>query len=139
MSEEKFGIEIEALDTDQFLTVCETLTRCGIRASSKDGGLPTLWQSCHLLQKRGKYYITHFKELFILDGKGDVTNLDQSDIDRRNLIASNLENWGLVVIKDDFELPEHNISITIIPYKDKVNYKLKSKYSIGKVKGRNYE
>lgn len=123
-------LEIETLDTDQFLKVAETLTRCGIKSTKNEK--PILWQSCHVLHKQNKYYIVHFKELFCLDGK--ESNIDDFDYDRRNLIAKNLESWGLIKIKEDITLPDYNISITIIPFKEKNKWNLKSKYSIGKIK-----
>lgn len=129
---DNFGVEIEPLDTDQFLKVAETLTRCGIKSTKEDP--PILWQSCHILHKQGRYAIVHFKELFILDGKGAKTLLDDSDLDRRDLIASNLESWGLVKLKGEVSVPEHNIAIQIIPFKEKSKWQLKSKYSIGKLK-----
>lgn len=124
-------LEIESVDSNSFLKIAETLTRCGIKANREPK--PILWQSCHILHKQSKYYITHFKEMFILDGKSSKTNIDDFDYDRRNLIAQNLENWGLIKIINDFVLPDYNISITIIPFKDKDNWELKSKYTIGKI------
>ena len=126
-----FGVEIEALDTDGFLKVAETLTRCGIRSSKESP--PILWQTCHILHKQNRYFIVHFKELFILDGKNAQTNIDESDYERRDLIASKLESWGLIKIKSDLILPEFNINLSIIPYKEKHLYQLKAKYSIGKI------
>jgi hypothetical protein len=86
------GIEITLAQPDDFLKVRETLTRIGV-ASQKNN---TLYQSCHILHKRGKYYLVHFKEMFILDGKS--SSLDESDTARRNTIADLLQQWGLVKI-----------------------------------------
>ena len=88
---EKF-LEVEPLSTDDFLKVKETLTRIGI-ANQKT---KTLFQSCHILHKRGKYYLVHFKELFALDGKCDV--VDEEDITRRSNIALALESWNMIQI-----------------------------------------
>ena len=83
-------LEVRLNEPDDFLKVRETLSRIGV-ASRKD---KTLFQSCHILHKQGKYYIVHFKELFALDGKD--TNLSENDIARRNTIANLLSDWGLV-------------------------------------------
>ena len=91
-----------------------------------------LFQSCHILHKRGKYYITHFKELFKLDGK--PTNIDESDIGRRNTIVSLLEQWKLVTVVNTQQIAEPRAplsQIKIIPFKEKSNWKLTTKYSIG--------
>lgn len=138
ISQINHGVLIEPLNTDQFLKVAETLTRCGVRSSREEK--PTLWQSCHVLFKRGEYYIMHFKELFLLDGKLSSTKIDQGDYDRRNLIAINLQTWGLIKIRSDISYPEFNINLTIIPFSDKHNWNIRSKYSIGKnYRGTNYE
>ena len=124
-------IEITLKEEQDFLKIKETLTRIGI-ASKKDN---KLFQSCHILHKRGKYYITHFKEMFALDGK--ETNFSDEDKARRNTIISLLEEWGLckVVDKSKIESPKATINqIKIIPYKEKEDWLLESKYSIGKTK-----
>jgi len=121
-------LEVTIKQPDDFLKVRETLTRIGV-ASRKD---KTLYQSCHILHKRGKYYITHFKELFKLDGK--PSNLDESDIARRNTIVSLLEQWKLVSVvkKTQIEDPKAPLSqIKIIPFREKSDWKLTTKYSIG--------
>jgi hypothetical protein len=121
-------IEIELEEDDDFLKIRETLTRIGI-ASRKDR---TLFQSCHILHKRGKYYIVHFKELFALDGK--PTNFDENDIARRNAIVNLLGEWGLLSIVDSSKCdnPVAPINqIKIISHKDKVNWNLAAKYNIG--------
>lgn len=131
-------LEIELPDDDAFLKVKETLTRIGLRSRAKEK--PTLYQSCHILHKRGKFYITHFKELFKLDGK--TTNFEDEDLMRRNTIAQLLEKWGLIRIKDK-EQAEPSMAvdksietgkIVLLPYREKKNWNLESKYSIGKYK-----
>ena len=121
-------VEITFPEKDDFLKIRETLSRIGV-ASRKE---QELFQSCHILHKRGKYYIVHFKELFKLDGK--PTNIDESDIGRRNTIVSLLEQWKLLSILDKtkVESPKTPLSqIKIIPYKEKSEWKLTTKYSIG--------
>lgn len=122
-------VEVNLVAPDNFLLVKETLTRIGV-ASKKDN---TLYQSCHILHKQGKYYIMHFKELFLLDGKKN-TDFSDNDRARRNTIANLLEEWGLIEIvdKDKTEEPIVPIShVKIIPFKDKNNWTLLAKYSIG--------
>ena len=122
-------LEVTIKQPDDFLKVRETLTRIGV-ASRKD---KTLFQSCHILHKQGKYYITHFKELFALDGK--PSNISENDIQRRNAIANLLEEWGLVKILN-YKLIEDNIAplhqIKIISFKEKDEWDLIAKYNIGK-------
>ena len=127
-NEVKDLIEVTFPEKDDFLKIRETLSRIGV-ASRKD---KELFQSCHILHKRGKYYITHFKELFKLDGK--PSNLDESDIARRNTIVSLLEQWKLVSVvnKTQIEDPKAPLSqIKIIPFREKSEWKLTTKYSIG--------
>jgi hypothetical protein len=123
-------IEVTLPSPDEFLKVKETLTRIGV-ASRRD---KTLYQSCHILHKQGKYYIVHFKELFLLDGKTQQTVFEDADKLRRNTIANLLADWGLVVLVDEDksieELPPGQI--TIIPYREKAEWKLVAKYEIGK-------
>jgi len=122
-------IEVQLNNKDDFLKVRETLTRIGI-ASRKD---MTLYQSCHILHKQGKYYITHFKELFALDGK--PTNFDEADISRRNTIANLISEWGLVELVDANKSadPVSPLSqIKVLPHKDKDQWNLVAKYNIGK-------
>lgn len=122
-------VEVKLSQDDDFLKVKETLTRIGV-ASRKEN---KLFQSCHILHKQGKYYIVHFKELFALDGKS--TNFSEEDKGRRNTIANLLEDWGLVslVNKNLSSTPKTPMSkIKIIPYKEKANWTLESKYSIGR-------
>ena len=121
--------EIELEEADDFLKVRETLTRIGV-SSRKD---KTLFQSCHILHKKGKYYIVHFKELFALDGK--PTNFDDNDVARRNTIVNLLAEWGLVSLVDLNKSKEPTVSlnqIKIISYRDKDAWDLQSKYNIGR-------
>lgn len=133
-------LEVELPDDDAFLKIRETLTRIGLRSRVHRDEKPTLYQSCHILHKRGKFYITHFKELFKLDGK--ETNFSDEDLMRRNTIAKMLENWGLLKI---LGTPEpsmaidkafENGKIVLIPYREKPNWNLEPKYNIGKYKTR---
>lgn len=122
-------VEIRLAQSDDFLKIRETLTRIGVPSRKSN----TLFQSCHILHKQGRYYITHFKELFALDGK--ETNFSEEDLGRRNTIACLLEDWGLVKIvdKEKVQTPKTSISkIKIIPHKDKSSWALESKYSIGR-------
>lgn len=122
-------VEVRLPNDESFLKVKETLTRMGI-ASKKD---KKLYQSCHILHKQGKYYITHFKEMFMLDGKSN--NLSDEDIARRNTIVNLLEEWGLIEIVDasKAEDPIAPLSqIKVLPYRDKSEWELVAKYSIGR-------
>ena len=121
-------VEVELKDDQNFLKIKETLMRIGI-AASKD---KKLYQSCHILQKQGKYYIVHFKELFALDGK--PTNFNEEDKSRRNTIVSLLAEWGLIGIMKPEEVEERApmSQIKIIPFKDKADWELISKYQIGR-------
>ena len=124
-------VEVTLNEQDDFLKVRETLTRIGI-ASRKD---KTLYQSCHVLHKQGRYYIVHFKELFALDGK--PANFDQGDLARRNTIANLLNDWGLIKLVDESKSadPVGPMSqIKIIPHKDKDEWTLEAKYTIGRKK-----
>jgi hypothetical protein len=121
-------VEITFPEKDDFLKIRETLSRIGV-ASRKE---KELFQSCHILHKRGKYYIVHFKELFKLDGK--QSNFDESDVARRNTIIDLLRQWSLVKVLDPkrIEEPRAPLSqIKVIPYKEKQQWKLTQKYSIG--------
>ena len=120
-------LEVTLAEPDDFLKVKETLTRIGI-ASRKDS---KLYQSCHILHKQGRYFIVHFKELFLLDGK--KSNLELMDIERRNTIATLLQDWGLVQIENR-EVAKNCApmrTIKIIGYKDKDKWELCPKYNIG--------
>lgn len=123
-------VEVQLVEPDNFLLVKETLTRIGI-ASKKTN---TLYQSCHILHKQGKYYIMHFKELFLLDGKKN-TDFSENDKARRNTIANLLEEWELIKIVDKKKTEEPVVPIShikIISYKEKNDWILTAKYSIGK-------
>ena len=123
-------LEVTIKQPDDFLKVRETLTRIGV-ASRKD---KTLYQSCHILHKQGKYYITHFKELFALDGK--KSTLVENDIQRRNTIALLLQDWNLIeVVKTSMVENKAPLSqIKVLSYKEKGDWTLESKYNIGKKK-----
>tara|TARA_A200000159_G_C7319741_1_gene338315 strand:+ start:13 stop:426 length:414 start_codon:yes stop_codon:yes gene_type:complete len=119
-------LEIMLNEPDDFLKVRETLTRIGV-ASRKD---KKLYQSCHILHKQGRYFIVHFKELFLLDGK--KANLEENDIARRNTIATLLSDWGLIDFVKKEELPTAPLrQIKIISFKDKDQWELCPKYNIG--------
>jgi hypothetical protein len=123
-------VEVTLQEQDDFLKVRETLTRIGV-ASRKDN---TLFQSCHILHKRGQYYVVHFKELFALDGK--PTDITENDLARRNAIANLLEDWGLIklVNKSQTENPPPIFlsQVKIISHKEKNQWQLTPKYNIGK-------
>ena len=123
-------LEVYLNEPDDFLKVRETLTRIGV-ASRKEN---KLYQSCHILHKQGRYFIVHFKELFLLDGK--KSNFDNSDWMRRNTIAVLLSDWGLVEIANkNQDLPCAPLrQIKILSHKDKDQWDLLSKYSIGNTK-----
>lgn len=126
-------VEVRLKDADDFLKVRETLTRIGV-ASKKD---KTLFQSCHILHKRGQYYVVHFKELFALDGK--PTDITENDLSRRNAIVNLLADWGLVeiVIKEQTQTPTPIFlsQIKILSHKEKNEWQLVPKYNIGKKPG----
>ena len=123
-------VEVTLNEQDDFLKVRETLTRIGV-ASKKD---QILYQSCHILHKRGQYYIVHFKELFALDGK--PTDITENDLSRRNAIVKLLQDWGLVTVvkKQQIENPPPIFlsQIKILSHKEKDDWQLVPKYNIGK-------
>ena len=123
-------LEITLNEPDDFLKVRETLTRIGV-ASRKD---KKLFQSCHILHKQGRYFIVHFKELFLLDGK--KSNLEENDIARRNTIAQLMSDWGLISIESSLKVESlaPMRQIKIIPYKEKNDWELCPKYNIGNKK-----
>ena len=121
-------LEIGLNEPDDFLKVRETLSRMGV-ASRKER---KLYQSCHILHKQGRYFLTHFKELFALDGK--QTNLSENDIARRNTIANLLKDWGLVKIVGEMGEMAPLSQIKVLSYKEKNEWTLETKYSIGKKK-----
>jgi len=136
MTNEFFNIDVDGympleviLDhPDDFLKIKETLTRIGV-ASKKD---KILYQSCHILHKQGRYFIVHFKELFALDGK--QADLTDNDLERRNVIAKLLFDWGLLkIIDSDLHQSLAPLSqVKVISYKEKDEWDLQSKYNIGK-------
>ena len=118
-------LEVLLNDPEDFLKVRETLSRIGV-ASKKD---QVLYQSCHILHKKGRYFITHFKELFLLDGK--PSNLTENDLKRRNTIVQLMDDWGLLeTVSPIGEVAALN-QIKIISHKDKANWELCPKYNIG--------
>ena len=119
-------LEVMLTQPDDFLKVRETLTRIGV-ASRKD---KTLFQSCHILHKQGKYYIVHFKELFALDGKR--TNLSENDIARRKTIVNLLNYWGLVGVVYETGPSAPLSQIKVISFREKNDWLLETKYNIGK-------
>jgi hypothetical protein len=122
-------VEIEFDQPDDFLKIRETLTRIGVSSRKEN----VLYQSCHILHKRGHYYIVHFKELFALDGLS--TDLSVNDIGRRNSIVSLLEEWKLLKIVNKEQVVEPRVPISqikILPYSEKTNWELVPKYHIGK-------
>jgi hypothetical protein len=122
-------VEVTLDQKDDFLKVRETLTRIGV-ASKKE---KILYQSCHILHKQGKYYITHFKELFSLDGK--PTDITDNDLARRNTVANLLEDWELLKIVNKEQTKEPTVSLSqvkIISHKEKADWELIPKYNIGK-------
>jgi hypothetical protein len=134
MSDENFNwspeqmLEVTLKQPDDFLKIRETLSRIGV-ASRKD---KTLFQSCHILHKQGKYYIVHFKELFALDGK--KATLVENDVQRRNTISVLLQDWNLLsIVKPEAAENKAPLSqIKIIAFKEKSEWNLQAKYNIGK-------
>ena len=121
-------IEVTLNEPDDFLKVRETLSRMGV-ASRKER---KLYQSCHILHKQGRYFLTHFKELFALDGK--QTNLSENDIARRNTIANLLKDWGLISIMGDASECAPLSQIKVLSFREKGDWELCTKYNIGKKK-----
>ena len=121
-------LEVTLNEPDDFLKVRETLSRIGV-ASRRE---KKLYQSCHILHKQGQYYIVHFKELFALDGK--KTNLSENDIARRNTISNLLCDWGLIKVVGNIKEMAPLSQIKILPYKEKHEWILETKYNIGKKK-----
>jgi hypothetical protein len=124
-------LEISLDEPDDFLKIKETLTRIGVSSKKEHN---TLYQSCHILHKQGRYFIVHFKELFMLDGKPSNFTLD--DVARRNSITTLLSDWGLLTIVDSSKAEEKTTlrHIKIISHRDKREWHLESKYSIGNVR-----
>ena len=124
-------LEISFKENDDFLKIRETLTRIGV-ASRKD---KTLYQSCHILHKRGRYYLVHFKELFALDGK--ESTITENDLGRRNAITRLLEEWELLSIVNASKASEPLApmsQIKVLPHKEKDEWNLIAKYNIGTAK-----
>ena len=124
-------LEVLLSEPDDFLKIKETLTRIGV-SSKKDHN--TLYQSCHILHKQGRYFIVHFKELFMLDGK--PSNFSKDDLCRRNTITTLMSDWGLLNIVDQSMAEEKTTlrSIKIISHREKSDWCLESKYTIGNTK-----
>lgn len=120
-------LEVTLNEPDDFLKIRETLTRIGV-ASRKD---QKLFQSCHILHKQGRYFIVHFKELFLLDGK--PSNLLENDVHRRNTISTLLADWGLIsIVNPDLAKEIAPLrQIKVIPFKEKSQWELCPKYNIG--------
>jgi hypothetical protein len=126
---EGVGVEVRLKKEEDFLKVKETLTRIGVSSKTEN----KLYQSCHILHKRGRYAIVHFKEMFILDGLD--SDMSDDDIGRRNTIVKLLIEWGLVEAIDPQSYASPQLSLArlkIIPHKDKKNWQLIPKYHIGK-------
>ena len=123
-------VEVILNEPDDFLKVRETLTRIGV-ASRKE---KKIYQSCHILHKKGRYYLVHFKELFALDGKH--ANLTLNDIQRRNRIAQLIADWGLITIVDVTKISDIAPlnQIKVLSYKEKNEWTLETKYNIGSKK-----
>ena len=123
-------VEVRLKQPDDFLKVRETLTRIGVASRNEK----KLYQSCHILHKQGRYYIVHFKELFLLDGKN--SDFSDNDLQRRNRITKLLSDWGLVdVVNEQLIEDASSISqIKILPHKEKAEWELIPKYSIGSKK-----
>ena len=124
-------LEVLLNEPDDFLKIKETLTRIGVSSKREHN---TLFQSCHILHKQGRYFIVHFKELFMLDGK--PSNITEDDIARRNTITTLLSDWGLLNVANVSQIKETTSlrQIKIISHRDKNEWNLESKYSTGNVK-----
>ena len=123
-------VEVRLKSPDDFLKCRETLTRIGVASRSEQ----KLYQSCHILHKQGKYYIVHFKELFLLDGKH--SDFSENDAQRRNRITKLLSDWGLIEIVSEDQIVDlcSMSQIKILPHKEKGDWELIPKYSIGSKK-----
>lgn len=121
-------LEVTLTDPDDFLKVKETLTRIGVASKQER----KLFQSCHILHKQGRYFIVHFKELFLLDG--NKSNLEVNDVSRRNTIAQLLSDWNLVSLVQPINVDDCAPlrQIKIIPFREKGEWELCPKYTIGK-------
>jgi hypothetical protein len=124
-------LEVQLKDEESFLKIKETLTRIGVSSKKEK----KLYQSCHILHKRGKYYIVHFKELFLLDGL--TSDIDENGLGRRNTIGKLLDEWNLLTVVDKDKMNSMLAPINqikIIPFKEKTEWELCPKYHIGKDK-----
>jgi hypothetical protein len=124
-------VEVKIGEEEDFLKIKETLTRIGV-ASRKE---KTLYQSCHIFHKQGRYYIVHFKEMFAIDGK--PSNFTEEDKGRRNKIIELLQDWGLLRVVDQQKIKEPQASmsqIKIINHKEKEEWALEAKYNMGRKK-----
>lgn len=124
-------VEVRIAEEEDFLKIKETLTRIGV-ASRKD---KKLYQSCHIFHKQGKYYIVHFKEMFIIDGK--PSNFSDEDKGRRNKIIELLQEWGLLKVCESVKIKSPLASmnqIKILNHKEKGEWTLEAKYNIGRKK-----
>ena len=128
-------IEVELTSSENFLKIAETLTRIGVERKSE----MKLFQTCHILHKKGKYYIVHFKEMFLLDGKSDKTEMSEEDYKRRNRIVKLLKDWGFIRVVDESKIVDNaaKSKISVIPFKEKSNWNLISKYTVGVKKNEN--
>lgn len=121
---EGHGVEVELSQEGSFLKVAETLTRIGISATDHD----TLYQTCHIFHRGGRYAIVHFKELYSLEGR--YSTLSEEDVARRNYIVHLLNSWGLLKVIDSSKIEtQSKKSVRVIPFKDKADWVLESKYS----------
>ena len=120
-------VEVSLKEPSDFLKIKETLTRIGIKSK----GTNTLSQTCHILHKAGKYYIVHFKQMFMLDNK--QTNFSDDDIARLNYIVTLMQQWGLITVVSSWFKPSNgrDVMVKIVPWRDKQNWTLVQKYSIG--------
>ena len=120
-------VEVSLKEPSDFLKIKETLTRIGIKSK----GVNTLSQTCHILHKAGKYYIVHFKQMFMLDNK--QTNFSDDDIARLNYIVTLMQQWGLITVVSSWFKPSNGrgVMVQIVPWRDKQNWTLVQKYSIG--------
>lgn len=119
-------VEIKPLDNSKFLQVKETLTRIGFPQTID--GEKVLWQTCHILQKRGRYFITHFKHMYLFDGRTKSTALTDDDVDRTLVVAKMLENWGLVEILNPSTDTDLSINVKVVRYDERDAWNLKPKY-----------
>lgn len=115
------------------LRLKKLLLECGLVSRKEGETKPTLWQSGHILHKRGQYAIVHFKQLFLLDGRSKQTDFTPDDIERIKLIAWLLQDWGLIKIKKQFEVSETS-DVVVISFSEKQNWNCKAKYTMGKIK-----